>query len=105
MSRIQRPALPIWIRANSRGLTAAEIEAIRGGRHLSDVNMPKSCFRALIWAGHRWAGELAYVQGPHIRGLPHMDARSYGSLYDALAELGVEIGSKARERVHVPQRR
>jgi hypothetical protein len=102
----ERPC-PIWVRANPRGLTAQEIAHIRGTRHLTEVDMPKRVYRALIRAGHRYVGELAYVKLEELKSLPWMEVRDLPHLKRVLRLcFDVEIGGKVgRERVFAPEAR
>lgn len=93
---------PLWIRTNPRRLPSAELAEVRQGPHLADLKLPKTMFRALIRAGHRWARELAYVKLEDARGHAWVDRREYYALVNALAEHGITIGSLVRERVYFP---
>lgn len=97
----KRPS--IWVRANPHKLSPEELADIRATRHLTDLALTRTSYRALIRAGHRYAGELAYLTPAAVRALPLMDDRLYRNVYMTLHGVGVVIGSRARERVHVPQ--
>lgn len=100
----ERPC-PIWVRANPRGLTPQEIARIREARHLTEVAMPKRVYRALIRSGHRYVGELAYVELEELKSLPWMEVRDLPVLKRVLRLcFDVEIGSKVgRDRVFAPE--
>ena len=102
MTVLYQPAVPIWVRANPRSLSAAQIAAIRETRHLTDLDVGPLAYRCLIRAGHRYAGELAYIPEADVSGYIGMGPVSYDRLQRALSEVGIEIGSKVRVRVWAP---
>jgi hypothetical protein len=103
MPRKRPPSRPIWVRANPLGLTPQEIARIRETRHITDLDLDERAYRALIWAGHRYAGELAYVRLFDLRGLQWMEARRLVQLRRTCADLGIEIGGRVRDRVFAPE--
>lgn len=94
---------PIWVRANPRQLPADEIVAIRQTAHLTDVPMPRMAYRALIRAGHRYVGELAYVEPGEVRYYEGMILDCFRQLTAIVRDYGIEIGGRHRERVYVPE--
>ena len=94
---VKRP----WIRVNPKGLSPEQVAVIRKGPHLTDVDLSGYVVRALLRAGHRWAGELRYMSEDEVRAVHLIGPSAVAELKWRLGAVGVEIGG-ARKRVFYP---
>lgn len=87
-----------WIVRNAEILGPDVVKLIRRTMHITDMDLPRNVYRALIWSGHRYAGEFCMLPVYEARSIPGMDFPGcFGSLHKRLRQVGIDIGAGRRQ--------